>query len=541
MESHVAFHVSDVPVYLRKSAFFQTLSAEDEESITLPANVFKQDTTVTSVEEAAHLLSTLQFWGSDIIPEDLIKLFCTVSPSSIDQMLNEFDENFETIRFMREINSRDDAKRVNFILTKGKLEMVILVLEQAPAWDRKSACKHAALSGSLQCLELMHKLGGTLDAHVCAAACRGGFVDCVQYLLENGVEKKPFLARCAVETGHLDMLKFLHAEDCPWNSSTARCAAENNHLECLAYLHQHKCPFDKDVFAGAAASGHLDILKYLCEIHCPWDYCATHNAAYHGNLECLRYLHEQDCPWECTAPEYAVLRGHFDCLQYLYENHCPWHTGTTYNAAVRNNLDVLIYAHERGCPITFKVYRWAARYGNIGMMQYAHEQGVDWGTDTHVIIAEAARAGSLECLVFAHQAGCAIAADHANFAAAGGHLSCLKYILSHVNARAGEARTHNIGSMCAAASEFNHLDCLVYLRENKCMWDKRSCHGAAARGALECLKYAVEHGCIYDKARCYTAAVEGRHMLCAEYIASLPVHERASEYGLTCRDIIYVS
>jgi hypothetical protein len=44
------------------------------------------------------------------------------------------------------------------------------------------------------------------------------------------------------------------------------------------------------------------------------------------------------------------------------------------------------------------------------------------------------------------------------------------------------------------AAKFGHLDCLTYLHENGCPWDKDTCRYAAQNGHLDCLRYAHTHG-----------------------------------------------
>jgi hypothetical protein len=73
-------------------------------------------------------------------------------------------------------------------------------------------------------------------------------------------------------------------------------------------------------------------------------------------------------------------------------------------------------------------------------------------------------------------------------AAAGGHLSCLKY--AHENGCSWGSYT------CSFAAAGGHLSCLKYAHENGCSWGSYTCLKAAAGGHLSCLKYAHENGCL---------------------------------------------
>jgi len=58
----------EVPVYLRKSDFYQSLSEEEDDEFAIPANCFKADPNITDEESFRNLLSTLLFWGVESTP-----------------------------------------------------------------------------------------------------------------------------------------------------------------------------------------------------------------------------------------------------------------------------------------------------------------------------------------------------------------------------------------------------------------------------------------------------------------------------------------
>ena len=57
------------------------------------------------------------------------------------------------------------------------------------------------------------------------------------------------------------------------------------------------------------------------------------------------------------------------------------------------------------------------------------------------------------------------------------------------------------------------MECLKYLREHGCAWDKSACSAAARGGHSECLKYLHTHGCPGNK-RASEAAAGGDVMEC---------------------------
>ena len=99
----------------------------------------------------------------------------------------------------------------------------------------------------------------------------------------------------------------------------------------------------------------------------------------------------------------------------------------------------------------------------------------------------AAAAGDLTRLKYAHENGCPWDESTCEAATEGGHLECLKY--AHENGCPWDE------SACEAAARCGHLECLKYAHENGCPWDEWVCHEAAKGGHLECLKYAHENRC----------------------------------------------
>lgn len=69
---------------------------------------------------------------------------------------------------------------------------------------------------------------------------------------------------------------------------------------------------------------------------------------------------------------------------------------------------------------------------------------------------------------------------------------------------------------CSILTSIGSLECLKYLYENDCKWDKWTCSVAAAYGFIDCLKYAHEHGCYWDENTCYNAALFG-NLECLKY------------------------
>ena len=194
-------------------------------------------------------------------------------------------------------------------------------------------------------------------------------------------------------------------------------------------------------------------------------------------------------------------------------------TDMCYHAVHMGDLPLLQFAVRRGCP-TFAVCTEAANAGHLEILEWAHEHGwCPWDEGT---CRGAACNGHLKCLTYAHEHGCPWDERTCEGAAAGGQLECLTYAREH-------RCPWNEGT-CRGAACGGHLECLTYAHEHGCPWDEGTCRGAAmggpcyectscyectCRGAadgghVECLTYAREHGCPWDEATCRGAASNHR-------------------------------
>ena len=135
----------------------------------------------------------------------------------------------------------------------------------------------------------------------------------------------------------------------------------------------------------------------------------------------------------------------------------------------------------------------------------------------HQSCTVAAEGGQLECLKYLHENGCAWDKYTCLAAARGGRLECLKYL--HENGCPWDSWS------CTAAAGGGHLECFKYLRENGCVWRENTCTPAAKSGNLEFLKYLHENGCAWDKYTCAAASGRG-HLECLKYL-----HENGCDWN----------
>eukprot|EP01032_Pedospumella_encystans_P035965 gene35965-40672_t len=80
--STISIKRTHVPEYLRSSAFFLSLDGTEEEEFTIPGRNYKENTVVHSADDLRHLLSTVRFWGVDLLPNSIFEFVLFHAPSS---------------------------------------------------------------------------------------------------------------------------------------------------------------------------------------------------------------------------------------------------------------------------------------------------------------------------------------------------------------------------------------------------------------------------------------------------------------------------
>lgn len=143
------------------------------------------------------------------------------------------------------------------------------------------------------------------------------------------------------------------------------------------------------------------------------------------------------------------------------------------------------YLHANNISLENR-YVHAIEHKKVEWLKYAQDAGVPLPTDPE-ICALAAEDGSLDCLVWLHEAGCPWDNRTCSWAASNGHLDCLQY--AHTQGCPWDEDT------CAFAAQNGHLECLEYAHLQGCPWDKNTFILAAIFNNLKCLQYAHTHGC----------------------------------------------
>lgn len=156
-----------------------------------------------------------------------------------------------------------------------------------------------------------------------------------------------------------------------------------------------------------------------------------------NKLPFLKLIFEKS-KFEYHKCEYAMTRlckhaaetGNLSILRYLHENReFPWSREIESSACFGGRLNIIKYAHEKRHELVSDISSIAAAYRRIEILKFLFDNKYKFDELT---CRNAARGGSLECLIFAHEiAGCPI--DHAlsiNTSQITRDFECLKYQIS---------------------------------------------------------------------------------------------------------------
>ena len=445
--------------------------------------------------------------------------------------------HLDCLKYLHEIGCEWDKKACSSAAENGHLDCLKYLRENGCEWDKK-ACSSAAENGHLECLKYLRENGCEWDKYTCSNAARNGHLECLKYLHENGCEWDKYACSSAARNGHLDCLKYLHENGCEWNKYACSSAAENGHLDCLKYLHENGCEWDKETCSSAARNG-FECLKYLFENGCP----IPNDIYYHYysncfrdkedesriNVEHFKFIHKY-VPYNTFHDEYSyyydLTSGRLPCLDnveiFKYINECTnkekdgfnWNSNVYYKVAKRaiytKNFECLDYLEpylsddsklyelcrdiircQSYTSIDFEVFKNI--HNRIKNLKISIDLDYE---DYYSFCKEAAEKGTLEILKWVVLKGyhynskiySAIFKNKDN-----NILKMVKFIHEDMKCFFPQ-------NLCKIAVYYKcHLDCLRYLHENGCEWDKEACIEAAKHGHLDCLKYLHENGCEWDE------------------------------------------
>ena len=208
---------SDVPEYLRSSTFYHSLDGtEDEDEIEVPSRTLKPDVDVKNCDDLEHLLTTLRFWGSNDIPEQIIHYMITTGSSRLQEIASEFQYSLTFINTVVEIiDAQNMPEKLGIAMSSGVVQIVSYLVDHGCVIYPHSI-ERACMTGKLDCLKFVQLRGVALHREALAVSVQHNQLACVQYLhIECGLELLVKDAEIAARCGHLKMRSISSRRDAP--------------------------------------------------------------------------------------------------------------------------------------------------------------------------------------------------------------------------------------------------------------------------------------------------------------------------------------
>lgn len=191
-------------------------------------------------------------------------------------------------------------------------------------------------------------------------------------------------------------------------------AAAHGALPCLVWLRARGFTVVQPAACALAARfGHVDVIWFMQRsrwVATPWTTWATAAAARGGHVECLRVLRARGCPTWMEPMKGAFMYGTGDCdgeddgpenRKYRFRVHKSQFDNVMRAAILSGSIECvasLDVPQERWPHIAA---RWAARSGSLPMLKYIQSLLVyRYLLRDDEVFAEAARSGSLECVLY---------------------------------------------------------------------------------------------------------------------------------------------
>ena len=193
-----------------------------------------------------------------------------------------------------------------------------------------------------------------------------------------------------------------------------------------------------------------------------------------------------------SAPEgYTEIIKHF--IDFLNQNEYHLITWCTRN----DNLECLIYIDKYSSSFLEELYKIqineytfaeAAQHGSLKCLKFLNKRFPNIWDEK--VTLRASEYGHLNCLMYAIENECKANSSCSYHAILNGHLECLIYLCKNFN-------TPDIETINSSV-RYNKLECLIYLHSIKYPWNKSTTLCAGVYGNFKILKYLHENGCPWN-------------------------------------------
>lgn len=301
----------NVPSYLHFSAFYRSLTCEDDSVFEVPANCFWTGETICTDDDFRLYLQTLLFWGLSTLSFDALRfcfqksegvysemqlmhcyeIMCEVYDDTSSQLCKHYEQllmssdilcttlTTQTIYYtlVDKYNNRNHAQILfDFHAISKEGEPITSLVEfYGPCWDELT-CEHAARSKHFDCVQFFIDNGCVWDLGTCYYSAMNGRVDILRNACNSNTGPIPHkshgwpeVAAVAALCGHICCLQFIHDNQFPWDAKACTAAVFGVSADLtLQFLVEHGCPMSADTLSRAACQGSIDLVRYLLANGC---------------------------------------------------------------------------------------------------------------------------------------------------------------------------------------------------------------------------------------------------------------------------------
>eukprot|EP00884_Botryococcus_braunii_P021783 jgi/Botrbrau1/8289/Bobra.0251s0018.2 len=259
------------------------------------------------------------------------------------------------------------------------------IANEAYHWDLGQFIGHlaglAASHGHWECLQILERAGCTCWLDAAMNAAHSGHLECLRNIIQLHPDLlHDDLLHHAAVGGSLACLDFLNQAGCIWEGYEAVSAAGSGRAEALRFCLQrsldHLESLDWDVaMEEAIAAGSPDCMQALYEYgyQCPPaddDRHPARLAIEHISLACLQLAIQISGPPQLGSLDFArAARGGLEMLQLVHELGGTLDSGTAWCAAGAGQAGALRYALRHGAPLDDDTLGTAMKAGSVECLE----------------------------------------------------------------------------------------------------------------------------------------------------------------------------
>lgn len=167
----ISVKFKQIPPYLTDSVLYFTFDHNDEDdSVDIPENCFKQDIAVNSLDSLDQLLCTIRYWGVHYIPDIACEYLLSLE-DDVEPILLKFDTDLRLREVVSILRKTDRSADKAYVAAQYGNPSVLAYLLRCSNKEAGSAFLTAAKYGHVICMQTVYKLAAEMIVHTLQDAC----------------------------------------------------------------------------------------------------------------------------------------------------------------------------------------------------------------------------------------------------------------------------------------------------------------------------------------------------------------------------------